>query len=630
MAKVDKALQRAVLIFAYHQQRNGVSHANLTRPAYDLLKAALEGHGNRLSEPHELALYGLCGTLTKFAQGVLKGRKVFALSTGLGKTSAVIAWITALHRIGNARVSVAVSASKVEALCSIKRSLLANGVPDSLIGLKHSLGSAASLPSTGDDDRRFMLVTHQRVRGCGMNHQLFTKHRGQPRAVMIYDESLFRSDCIAISERDIRSDLAYVRERLEGSTWEGVLAYLESCRALVVSAVAAAKDKGGEALTATLPPLTELERAGYTELLKGVRMSDNLSELVTLSGQTLRVAVTPQNEGVLWYRVAVPADLENVLVLDASYPIRQLMRLDPTLTPGSDESDMNVKRFDNVTVHQLFAFSGRNSVERSFRETRREKRAVSREVVEVVKRIPLEESVLIFTFKKREVDIRGKLLEDLSAAGVDTEATLPNGKPRISVLTWGDETSLNDYAHCDNVILAGVIHRSLLDIASVVVGQLDDRQADISSTRLLRLLESEIVHSVFQALSRGRCREVDHGEARPMKAWLIYPRLSIRPLLDEVMPGVKWATWEPSAAMGGDGVVLRLALALLGHLQKLPQDIGKLSLIAAKKALAVVPEQARSFSRATALLGDLCTGWTLDGRSLVRVDASFHGFVPEK
>ena len=50
----------------------------------------------------------------------------------------------------------------------------------------------------------------------------------------------------------------------------------------------------------------------------------------------------------------------------------------------------------------------------------------------------------------------------------------PEGKPRISVETWGRETAINDYAHCDHVILAGVVRRNRLDLEGAVMGQSDN------------------------------------------------------------------------------------------------------------------------------------------------------------
>jgi hypothetical protein len=607
-----------------------LTHA-LTSGSYLLLADMLERHGNRLSGAHRAALHELCGTLTDFATGSISGRKVYALSTGLGKTSAIICWLTVLHRMGEAAadVSVAVSASKVEALCSIKRALIANGVPEGVIGLKHSL-SDASLPSTGDADRRFMLVTHQRVRG-GTNHRLFCEHRGQPRKLLCYDESLFRSDCIAIGARDIRGGLGFlaavVSDRPELA---GTIDYLQRCQGIIAEAVAKARESAGaHTSTVTLPELTDLERMGYPEALQSAArkpaeqgMVEPLRELIALSGSAMRVAVTPQGEGLLWHRIAVPDALTNVLVLDASYPIRQLCRLDPTLTPAGRFSDAEVKRFDNVTIKQMYAASGRNSVARSFQQERREKRAVSLEVAEVVKKIPADEAVLIFTFKSPQDSIRRILLDDLKAAGVDVQAKTASGKDRINVLTWGNETSLNDFAHCSHVILAGVLHRSLLDLASVAVGQLDDREAQLDGKWLLELMRSEVAHCIYQAISRGSCREVDLGQAKPMTAYVILP-WPLQPHLGPVMPGLKHAVWGPAHGGICDGAAMRMALAILDHLRKLPEETPKVSTRHIREALGVAAEQRKAFSRAVKQLAELCPEWVREGQSLVRTDSPF-------
>jgi hypothetical protein len=59
-------------------------------------------------------------TFTDYVEGHTSGRKVFSLPTGMGKTSAVAAFVAALHKLKHS-VAVAVSASQVEALCRLKR-----------------------------------------------------------------------------------------------------------------------------------------------------------------------------------------------------------------------------------------------------------------------------------------------------------------------------------------------------------------------------------------------------------------------------------------------------------------------------------------------------------------------------
>src|SRR5438552_100884 len=72
------------------------------------------------------------------------GGTVLALPTGMGKTSAIAAFVAALHRL-DIGVAVAVAASKVEALCDLKRKLVRLGVAEAKVGLKHSLDTARNL-----------------------------------------------------------------------------------------------------------------------------------------------------------------------------------------------------------------------------------------------------------------------------------------------------------------------------------------------------------------------------------------------------------------------------------------------------------------------------------------------------
>ena len=126
---------------------------------------------------------------------------------GRGKTTAIIAWIVTLERLGIEGASVAIAASMIEALCRLKRELIAYGVPAERIGLLHSKqynaskpdewrdnDDYASLPSTDDNHRRpYMLVTQQRVKSADTLDEYFW-FNGERRAFCIWDESLFVTD----------------------------------------------------------------------------------------------------------------------------------------------------------------------------------------------------------------------------------------------------------------------------------------------------------------------------------------------------------------------------------------------------------------------------------------------------
>ena len=69
-----------------------------------------------------------------------------------------------------------------------------------------------------------------------------------------------------------------------------------------------------------------------------------------------------------------------------------------------------------------------------------------------------------------------------SKAGIDTDATMPDGKDRIVVSTWGNETSLNCFAYCQHVFLVGILHRDDTEIMGQYLGQIDNLHGEISKT----------------------------------------------------------------------------------------------------------------------------------------------------
>ena len=77
------------------------------------------------------------------------------------------------------------------------------------------------------------------------------------------------------------------------------------------------------------------------------------------------------------------------------------------------------------------------------------------------------------------------------------------------------------------------------------LGQKDDLKAAFTKTTTDDLQRSEKAHLAYQALSRGSCRMIDNGQARPMKGYLVEIDPQIETSLTQVMPGVKWHKWTP-------------------------------------------------------------------------------------
>lgn len=607
----------------------GRTYAELTDRAFGILLDDLRSHGNLVGKMQEEALYELVSELTRYVQGTVTGRRAFSLGTGCGKTSAIVAWITALYQLGLEHVSVSVAASKVQALCDIKDALIAHGVPEHLIGLKYAHCPEATQPSTGNEDRRFQLVTHARVRG-GTDQSLFMEHHGQPRALMIYDETLFRADAFPVDFKELRKKLAAFVEDVRGlkneADYQGVIGYLRQAVELIEQHSAS---PSATPQTFTLPALDQVTWDGYRALVGDAYEWAILRQFLDISQDELRVTSTGQGTGVIWYQIAIPKALSNVLILDASHPIRKLVHLDPTIVNGSRFADKEVKRFDRVTIHQMKAPSGRHSLTKSFSHQRREDRDISREVVELVKGLPQDKAILIFTFKPRpgEVNIPETIRRDLTEAGIDLDARMPDGKPWFNLLTWGDETSLNSCSHCEVVILAGIVRRSSLDIAAQIIGQQDDLKAKADNRQIQVMLDSEIAHVVYQAVSRGSCRVVEHDQAKAMDIYLIHPSHALKEPLDRVMPGVKWRPWVRQFAPVEHQVVTDvLALRIMEYLAGLPDHQDKVATKGIKEALEVEAGEAsrKRFDRAIKQI-ELDGEWFRKGQSLMRTRLLFDG-----
>lgn len=630
----------------------------LSRLAFDILVADLVGHGNTLSDMHRAALFELVDTFTHYCTGKVSGRRALPLPTGTGKTSAIAAWLAAAHRLGY-RIPVSIAASRVEALCRLKRDLIEHDIPESLIGLRHSLqyikregpgphpaleAQQASEPSTEESSHLVQLVTHARVRSNReADFALFGTYLGEPRALTIYDEALMRADSFAFEVRALKIAIGAFREVAEDDLDPLVrqaASYLQGAQGRIGGALVALQAGGDPECCGAEVHLDELEPGivkAYSAIVerhgRSLRgFSRELLELLAVSQDTLRVIGSEQGNGVVTAREVVPPALRNVVILDASAPIRELAKLDPTITVVEHFEAAQLKSFERVEVRQLLSPGGRSTITASMSAASQEASAVALEVANIVREgWATEKAFLIFTFIQRlkGPDMVAELKKGLRQLGIDVDAKTEEGQPRLNWLTWGNETSLNGFEFCTSVVMAGVLHRSHLDLAAAVRGQVGNPAEPTPSSRIRGLIESEIASCIYQGASRGSCRRIDHGKAQAMRLWFIHREPGIKAILDKVMPGAQWSYPDPVhlRKAAADSKAARLLEQLLGYLRGLPEEQQKVSSSRAKKALALADDQAtaRAFSRAVGLLDLVNHGWMLLGRSLVR-GAAAYGF----
>lgn len=614
--------------------KNGISHETLSWPAFDWLMNRLENDFKQtLSQDHKKALSALLTSMTEMAQGKLQGRYAFGLPTGTGKTLSIIAWLRTLSTTGHDHISVAVSAAKVEALCELKRDLIAAGVPEEKIALIHSYKYApgihqlegdgyASEPSS-EADRQIVLVTHQRIRD-GRNIETFHKHKGKERDLLLYDESLMTSDSVGISTNYLKAAFGWYQGMCDGEErFYPLFHYVQTCLSQITDTI---KIMGSsEERIISLPSLTESERKHLLDLTGADGATEPLRTLLDVSRDPVRIIKNGQG-GLVWYRVAVPKEMKNIMILDASHPIRELSRIDPTVKDAQDHLDLvrnigtplsHIKGFEDVMIRQMFLGGGRSTISKDFRGDR--KRA--KEIAHIIAKIPEDEAILIFTYKQRlgeTVNYRNVILGELEKLGVDIHTQHNQGRNRINILTWGSETSLNGYNHCSHVILAGVMQRNPVELIAGYVGQKGNIAAPLPRSISTDLQLSESVHLIYQALSRGACRNVQNGQAQRMTGYIIHKDARIRAELDKVMPGVKWEPWDTETKGKQQSKAKRESLEIVKYLTSL-QTL-KVSSRGLKKALGSGLD-TRSWTRAVNHALDGLPGWDKNGQSIIRTPA---------
>ncbi|MBS0167554.1 MAG: hypothetical protein JSR29_15840 [Nitrospira sp.] len=574
----------------------------VTLEAHRWHMTTLERYGNKPNDTQRTILRELMRMLVGIAAGHTVGRYPWPLATGMGKTTAVIA----LHRTLEAQeitgVGTATAATQVEALCRLYRDLQAAGVPKEKIGLFHSKKYDANDPmrcvrdsdyasepaTTGNQNRPYVLVTQERVKDIDKFSEYFTYH-GNRRQLMIWDESLVASEYWKLNLHSFIG-AAGTLSGLAGEYPDltDMANGFQQYSALLKSELGIARERGKTRYT-VLPPVSLETVIKWTALAKQHEYRRLLHQgtLASLGFFNQKVRVYPVNSqtgGLVWYTPTIPSEemIPSMVILDASFPIRELEQADATLKRVEEDvptfaeglvSFHDAKKYDHVTIHQWCRHSGRESMRKDFYgkkpdkpqdewlEQKKAEQQVVRRVVKVATQIPVDEAMLFFVFKPQQYSqhtYQHILETKLRQAGVDLTATVPVleydhegkpvlvNKPRVCILTFGQETSLNDFSHVQNVILVGILHRDEDDVVPQYVATCDGGDHErLTKKTAQQLVQSEVVHTVYQALSRGCCRITEDGQAKPMKAWIIHYAKDIRRSLGVVMPGAVWVNEWP-------------------------------------------------------------------------------------
>ena len=208
----------------------------------------------------------------------------------------------------------------------------------------------------------------------------------------------------------------------------------------------------------------------------------------------------------------------------------------------------NIISYEDVTLHHMSHGSGRVTTNEILADPRRTA-GFAKEIAEVILReIPEDEAINIFTFKDRgRIKYGERLATALERHGVEMTEKLADGRPRINIVPWGRETATNEYAYAKHTIFAGVLHRDPLDLIAATVAANRNLLADENLDLVKKIMTSEVAHSLGQAAGRSAIRYANYGKAAPGSIWLPIKTPGVVELLTSVVfPGIKVVPWLPT------------------------------------------------------------------------------------
>lgn len=586
---------------------------------------------NHVSPKQRKALAHMLESMARQAVGLDTGRCAYSLPCGGGKTQGAIALIVAAHELGLG-LTFAVATSQVEALCEFKRQLMGHGIPEQDIGLWHSLpvdvakaqagAGYASLPATPEEpDRPILLLSHEKIRRG--NAPMF---QGRPRSLVIWDESLIATRAYAVPISEIQA-----ARGLAGQYAPALGLYLEKVADAVQAELAALRANPGRMPRVLYDILTPAEIAGMREALGQVNgqgayiqaMRGTARAVLALLERPVSVVETSSGnagDGVLRYDVLVPPELANIAILDASHSIRLLAQADASIIDRTSPEMREYRRYSHVRVRQIKIAAGKQHL-RAGPEASKD---VAREVEQAIGQAPADEGILIFTFKD-SIDYLRRHMERL---GIDLAQQITvdgQQRPRIQFLTWGQETSRNDMRRCRHVIMAGVLRRNPLELASSLTAQQQQptRPRRNSLATLAEVSLSEMAHCVLQGMHRAACRTSDaDGEAQRTDVLILVSGAEgLRDVLEQSLPGVQWDASCQAPRQRPASRTAQAVQAMTAYLTGLDTAVEKVSVKTLRAELGItlskpVFREAVGLALAACIARDV--SWRQEARSLVR------------
>lgn len=509
---------------------------DLEQRVYDEHVGLMAKHNNSLSDDHGQALRRICKAMTHGVYNTEKKFRIaFPLETGMGKTTAVLALAKVLQDTDR---SLLIAAERIEQLSELQEDMLKEGISPAKVGIYHQSMDKHPLVSSVELDKldkvQFLLVSHNKVKADSVRD--FSKrlnvYQGRKRDLVIWDESLMASNGYAISrslairaaEDWRRAYQLRLEENRRSLTMGEVYQELDRFLGAVVDSLTVREG------TVSFPTLTTGigEMADYRQAINNLGIpppyGQTLETLVEFSrrGEIRVLDVVKEGPGLIQFVQTIDDDLDQMVVLDASARIRELLSYDKSVDVYPLKA---VKDYSQVTLH----WGDARSSKLSFDEDGSHLQGYLKEVDLIFAlRIPQGHPVLVFTHK----DLKDRIRQHL----VESHPFHP-----IHVLHWGEHRASNRYAHVRYVITVGVLYRDNHELAANIIGQTRRLDYPLIDREVRQVQLSEQADLLYQGISRGNSRNTVEGKAGQQDIFLFHPKKDAKPileLLEEIMPGV--------------------------------------------------------------------------------------------
>jgi hypothetical protein len=471
-------------------------------------------------------LADLIATLSDLAEGGATPRfYLSSLDPGVGKTSAIVAFVTSLvcsptHR----EVGVLICDSRLDEVENLVEELkgIEVGVFTSDDEINHrQLGSPNSACQV-------MITTQQMVESRCRNRRFREVpefyYMGRAREVRIWDEAMLPAAPLTLTTDDLHM-LVPEHRALFPEYATAIEDFLEKVR------------RADDRDTITVPHIpTKYGPSILSETMRhrGTdRMSKSAISLALLAGRLVTVRSDQGNRNaILSYEEVLPPDIAPIVITDASGRVRntyrhwQRGRGNLTLLRGAD------KRYDRLTVHVWQRGGGK----RSFRDHGLE---LAMGVAETIN-TKLDEKWLVVHHKANSrFDLPKEVL-----------TRLEGDADRVHFVSWGNHQATNQYVDVPNVVLAGTLFfpKSLYEAVGRASAGLEDEEV-LARSAYDEIVAGENRHLVLQAICRGRVRNTVDGGCPESHAYIIASKQSgIARELHSIFPGCRILTWKPAGA----------------------------------------------------------------------------------